>query len=177
MKAAPEQDSVFKKFAWHEIGLIVILGVYCAVLVVGPLIFLLQNFDGLLDAKETDEVRLLELVVAMGVMGSALRGMAGLLADVGNRKFDPSWSLSYFVRPLEGAGIAVVVYLASRAGVDFLNLGESMPNQLGYLFIAACAGMFSHKAVDALRNRFVGPNTGTGSGRREPVPSAPRRMK
>ncbi len=102
----------------------------------------------------SQENLLLRLVLALGVIGSSLRGVGELFNDVGNRRFDAAWSLSYLMRPLEGAGMALVIYLAVRGGMHLLSTDQAPKNALGYLFVAALAGMFSHRAVDGLRNRF-----------------------
>ncbi len=101
-----------------------------------------------------DDHTLVRFVIYFGVLGSLLRGVGEFFNDVGNRRFDPAWSLSYLMRPFEGAGMALVIFLAVRGGVGFLSEGEAPHNALGYLFIAALAGMFSHRAVDGLRKRF-----------------------
>ncbi len=103
---------------------------------------------------QVEEILLLELVIVTGVLGSALRGIAGLFLDVGKREFDPSWSLSYLMRPFEGAAMAFVVYVVFRSGVFVLEKGTSTPSELGYLALAGLSGMFSHKAADGLRTRF-----------------------
>ena len=73
----------------------------------------------------------------------------------GKRQYAPSWNLSILMRPLEGAAIAFVAYLAIKAGIILLERGHSTPNAAGYLFIGVLSsGMFSHRAADALRGRF-----------------------
>ena len=134
------------------------LALYCAAAILGPIYFLFVSFDQLFpdgppDARRTSQ-HVFAATVLMGVLGSALRGMSRLFSDVGHGEYKPSWSLSILMRPLEGAGIALVSYLALGAGIILLQQNSPTPNPSGYLFVGILSGMFSHRAADALRDRF-----------------------
>jgi hypothetical protein len=133
---------------------IALIALYCGALIVVPVWLVIYYYAAVFDAKKPNEAVLLGLVVAMGVLGSALRGIATLFNDVGRKKYDSSWNLSLLMRPLEGAGMALILYLAIRGGVALLTQQHATPSGPGFLFVGALAGMFSHRAVDGLRDRF-----------------------
>ena len=149
-----------RTYSKAEVFGIVLLSLYCAALVIGSLVYIRGKYCQLIAPTSNElglleyELVLFESVVAIGVLGSALRGVSSLFLDVGKRTFDGSWSLSYLMRPLEGAAMALVVYIVFRSGIFVLAKGESEPNGLGYLALAGLSGMFSHKAADGLRSRF-----------------------
>lgn len=150
MSPSPEAT---RKYTRAEVAAIGALTVYCFALVGIPVYLLGQHLADV-TGENSNEALLAVLVASMGVLGSALRGAAGLFTDVGKRTYDPAWTLSYLLRPLEGAGMALIVYFVSRGGVGFLESGREDPNALGYLAIAAVSGMFSHRAADGLRAWF-----------------------
>ena len=133
---------------------VVLLSLYCAAAILGPLLYLFLFFDRIFAESDASKLHLIAAMVLMGVLGSAIRGIARLITDVGNNQYQPSWSLSILLRPLEGAGIALVFYFAISAGITVLEQRQPSPNAAGYLFVGILAGMFSHRAVDKLRARF-----------------------
>lgn len=134
------------------------LSLYCAAAILLPTYYVFVSFCQLFVSGETDPETnarsIFAATVLMGVLGSALRSMARLFTDVGKGSYLPSWNLSILMRPLEGAGIALLSYLAMTAGNILLEKGAPTQNPSGYLFIGILSGMFSHRAADALRNRF-----------------------
>ena len=147
--AAPPTKLSFGR--WMQVML---LSLYCAVAVLGPLLYLILSFDQLFAESDTNRQQVFVATILTGVLGSALRGMSNLFSDVGKGRYQPSWNLSILMRPLEGAGIALVSYLAITAGLVLLEQGRPTPNPSGYLFVGVLSGMFSHRAADALRKRF-----------------------
>ena len=136
---------------WLQVAL---LSLYCGAAVLGPLLYLFLNFDRLFADTDASRQHVFAAMILMGVLGSALRGMARLFKDVGKGQYEPSWNLSILMRPLEGAGIALASFLAITAGLILLEQGRPTPNASGYLFVGILSGMFSHRAADALRKRF-----------------------
>jgi hypothetical protein len=130
------------------------LSLYCGAAVIFPIYYLFVSFDRLFGALSPSAQNIFSGMVLMGVLGSALRGLSRLFTDVGHGRYQPSWSLSILMRPLEGAGIALVSYLAITAGIILVEQGRPTPNASGYLFVGILSGMFSHRAADALRDRF-----------------------
>jgi anti-sigma factor RsiW len=152
-----------KKLGFWQCAQVSFLSAYCACAIVGPLYFAWIYFDNLFSEAGADEKRIFGAVLLAGIMGSAVRGIARLFTDVGKRQYTASWRLSILMRPLEGAAIAFVAYLATKAGIILLERGHPSSNGAGYLFIGVLSGMFSHRAADALRGRFDalwGPRVG-----------------
>lgn len=143
-----------KTYSHADIGVITVLSLYCAALVLLPVYIVRENLDAVFAKAPATEFPLFILVVSLGVLGSSLRSVAELIVDVGTRKFDRSWALGVLIRPFEGAGMALVVYITMRAGIGFLDRGASDPSPLGFLAMAALSGMFAHKAAKGLAERF-----------------------
>jgi hypothetical protein len=137
-----------------EVLQVAALAIYCAAAVVAPLALIFREFDNLFSSSGPNPRHLFAAMILTGVLGSALRGLARLLSDVGERRYEQSWSLSIVLRPFEGAGIAFVSYLAISAGLIVLEQGRSTPNAASYLFFGVLSGMFSHRAADKLRGTF-----------------------
>ncbi|MFQ5743972.1 MAG: hypothetical protein ACE5HV_10340 [Acidobacteriota bacterium] len=139
-----------KQYVKSEVILIVILSAYCVALVIGALGYLFLEYANLQPSGGLNDSVLLRLVVAVGILGSIMRGASNLFDDVGRGRFDPRWSLSIIMRPVEGAALAVVTFFFFRSILLVLGLGTSTVNPMGFLAIAGLAGMFSHKAADGL---------------------------
>ena len=75
---------------------------------------------------------------------------------VGGRKLLRSWLLFYYLRPLVGVGLAILVYFVLRTGVlaPGANLTGSNFNVYGILAFAALAGLFSRQAIEKLADVF-----------------------
>lgn len=102
----------------------------------------------------TPEIQILLVVITLGALGSFIHTATSLATFVGNKNFKKSWTLWYFLRPLIGSTLALVVYFAFRAG--FLNPSISLKdlNLYGIAAASALAGMFSKDAVDMLSDVF-----------------------
>jgi hypothetical protein len=102
------------------------------------------------------EVALLVLAAALGAMGGLIHLAQSLVAYVGNRSFRSRWVTWYIARPMVGAGMALVFYLAIRAG--FLNLGDNAEDQAinvyGVAAVALLAGIFAKQAATKLQSVF-----------------------
>ncbi len=143
-----------RQYEKSEVILIGLLTIYCVALVVGMVAYVFYEYDMLMGEDGLNDAVLLHLVVAVGVLASVMRGASSLFEDVGKGTFDPRWSLSVLMRPVEGAALAVVVYFFCRSLLLVLGLEVGEVNPWGFLTIAGIAGMFSHKAGDGLRERF-----------------------
>jgi hypothetical protein len=153
-KAVDTDKNAPKRFRFSELIQITLISLYCAALIIGPILYLRKNISSLFPSDIIDELHILELTILMGIMGSALRGISRLFTDTGKGDYQPSWNLSILMRPLEGAGIALVAYLAIRAGILLVEQGTPRLNPIGLLFVGVLSGMFSHRAADNLRDRF-----------------------
>lgn len=135
---------------------VLFLSLYCISAISIPVYFFVAWYDKLFPGEENDAegIYLIGTMILMGILGSALRGMSSLFNSVGKREYDSSWSLSILLRPFEGAGIALVSYFALTAGIIVFQQDAPNPNTAGFLFLGVLSGMFSHRAADALKNRF-----------------------
>jgi len=71
----------------------------------------------------------LPLVTFMGALGGFLTAIQSFGRYVGNRQFLRSWTLYYFLFPLKGAGLAIIVFFLVHTdlGQQQLNLGTGVP--------------------------------------------------
>jgi len=103
----------------------------------------------------TEEVRLLLLVLFTGAFASCIYALKSFADYRGDNKLYESWTAYYYVQPLEGAGIAFLLYLVIRGG--FLAGGAAditSANVYGICAIAGLAGAFSDIAFLKLREVF-----------------------
>lgn len=94
---------------------------------------------------------ILLLAVFAGVIGSSLHALQSLSAFVGNRTFEPSWTLWYCFRPLIGASLGLLTALALNAG---LAGGTGTLSPYGLTALAGLAGLFSKTALAKLEEVF-----------------------
>ncbi len=91
------------------------------------------------------------LVASAGFLGSMIHISASFTVFVGAGKFDQRWLLWYVVKPVSGAGLAVVVYFAFRAGLLNGNAENSASiNLYGTMSFAVFAGLFADIATQKL---------------------------
>ncbi|MGH9662781.1 MAG: hypothetical protein ACRD96_29795 [Bryobacteraceae bacterium] len=97
------------------------------------------------------ERRLLLLAASLGALGASIASLQSLADYAGERKLEQSWLLHYLVRPVVGAGVAVLFYLLLRGGL----LAGPPANPYGLAALSALAGMFSDRAILKLREVFL----------------------
>jgi hypothetical protein len=95
---------------------------------------------------------MLLLVILMGAFGSAVYALKSLADYKGEGKLEHSWLTFYLVQPVEGSGIALLLYLVIRGG--FLTGVGSNANTFGMCAIAGLAGAFSDTAFAKLKEVF-----------------------
>lgn len=95
------------------------------------------------------------LVLLMGAFGSCVYGLKTLADYIGEGDFATSWSCYYLIQPFEGAGIALIMYLAIRGGFLTGTGDTNSVNRFGICTIAALAGAFSDTAFMKLREVFL----------------------
>ena len=106
------------------------------------------------EPKISPDTLFLLLVLLMGAFGSCVYGLKTLADYIGDNKFDTSWSCYYLIQPFEGAGIALIMYLAIRGGFLTGAGDANSGNKFGICAIAALAGAFSDTAFMKLREVF-----------------------
>ena len=105
--------------------------------------------------KISQDTQFLLLVLLMGAFGSCVYGLKTLADYFGNCTFATSWSCYYLIQPFEGAGIALIMYLAIRGGFLTGSGDTNSVNKFGICAIAALAGAFSDTAFLKLREVFL----------------------
>lgn len=109
---------------------------------------------GLYTAHLTKSTGMLVLALLMGAIGGYIHAATSFVSYIGNREFKDSWGWWYALRAFIGAALALVLYLAFRAG--FLTAGSSTASvdPYGVAAISALAGLFSKQATDKLEEIF-----------------------
>ncbi len=119
-----------------------------------------MGYPALLETKPQDgprEADVLIMVVLMGALGAALHLLSSLSIFIGNRSLVRSWVIFYLFMPLEGAGLAPIVYLALRVGVLASVSSNSTTSNLnfwGLYAVAGLTGLFARQAIEMLAEVF-----------------------
>src|SRR5215469_9787471 len=117
-----------------------------------------QNFGAATAAlpQPPQEQDVLLMVILMGVLGGFLHLTSSLAMYVGNRHLMRSWVVYYLLMPVEGAALAVVLYLLLRVGVLSPSSGTSTGslNLVGIYGFSVLVGIFSKQALAMFGNVF-----------------------
>jgi len=104
------------------------------------------------------EESVLLMIAPMGALGGCLHWISGLVIYVGNRQFLRSWIAYYLLMPIEGAALAVIIYLLLRAGIltPAATGGQvtATLNTTGLYAFAGLTGIYSKQALQALGEVF-----------------------
>lgn len=101
------------------------------------------------------DLRLLLIAIWFGALGSLLHAGSSFVTYAGDRELVVSWLPWYIVRPLLGAGLAVVFYVVVRAG--FGTAGGTGSLDMSHYTVAAFSalvGLFTHRATIKLKEVF-----------------------
>jgi hypothetical protein len=109
---------------------------------------------GTVKVKTTSGTSLLLVVVITGALGSAIHMLTSFADFVGNRRLFKSWLAWYLLRPVIGAALAVLMYVALRGGFFSGNLQSGDVNPYGVAALGGLAGLFSQQATDKLKEVF-----------------------
>lgn len=108
---------------------------------------------------ESREQLIILIVLLGGALGSLVHVMRSLVVYIGKRELIMSWQLFYYLKPVIGAMLALVFYLALRGGILMLvTTVKDDPENLnvaGITAIALLTGMFTDAAVDKLHEIFT----------------------
>lgn len=99
------------------------------------------------------EIQLIWLVFLIGAIASCLHGIVSLAYHVGNSKFNSTWSIWYYSRPLIGAILSLLFYLVLRAGFT-TSIEKINANFYTISALSGLVGMFSRQALDKLGDIF-----------------------
>lgn len=101
------------------------------------------------------DFRLLFITILFGALGSWVHAVSSYVRFTGNRQLVSSWTMWYVMRPLIGAGLAVVFYVVIRAGfatTGGANVGALSAYTVGAF--AALVGLFTQQASEKLADVF-----------------------
>ena len=105
-----------------------------------------------------DERHVLIMIVLMGALGGCLHWLSGFAFFVGNREFMRSWIAYYLLMPLEGASLAIIVYLLLRVGIlaptSVSGQATSNLNTVGLYAFSGLTGIYSKQALVSLGEVF-----------------------
>jgi hypothetical protein len=94
---------------------------------------------------------ILILVLLAGALGGTLHSIRSIVWYVGNRDLRRSWVPMYFFRPLTGAALACIFFLAFVSGVWTPQSGSG---RLWIVGVAALVGLFSAQGYEKLKKVF-----------------------
>lgn len=109
-------------------------------------------------ARIPSESAIFRMVLLMGALGGMLHLCSSLAIFVVNRDLKRSWVVYYLLMAVEGAGLALLVFLPLRVGVLTPSAGgatsaESL-NLLSIHAFAGLTGLFSKQALKKLGEIF-----------------------
>lgn len=102
----------------------------------------------------TDESRLFVIVLLFGALGSWLHAISSYVAFIGNREFVSSWLPWYVIRPMIGSGLALIFYMAIRAGFLTTSGDAVSISPYSVAAFAALVGLFTERASQKLAEIF-----------------------
>jgi hypothetical protein len=108
-------------------------------------IFLVWPFS-----RDNERATLL-LVFFAGVLGALIHALRSFYWYIGHRKLVVSWVAMYFLLPLIGGILGVLVYLAFRGGLLQGNAAGSL-NPISFAAVSGLVGMFSEQAIRKLKD-------------------------
>jgi hypothetical protein len=116
----------------------------------------LINQTGLLSKVRDHETRLVMWSLLFGILGASVQGMTSLAVWQSTKKLEKSFFFWYLTRPPIGAALAVIVYMAIRAG---LIQGGTLPasaaiSDFGVAAISGLVGLLTTPVTKKLRDVF-----------------------
>lgn len=152
----PEDEKHLMFYTYASNRMIIILAIYyivMSILFVWAIFRLWPEPNATGTLKITD-LSLTLLVILMGAIGSIIQSVSSFVKYTGARKLLRSWFLYYLFRPIEGSGLALIVYLLFRVGIVG-NMGTTAQiNIYAILGISGLTGLFSKQAIEKLREVF-----------------------
>ena len=106
-----------------------------------------------------DESNVIVMVLLLGGLGGCLHWISSLVIFIGNRQFLRSWVVYYLFMPIEGAALAIIVYLLLRVGVLNPGVGNTANataslNVISLYAFSGLTGIFSKQALQSLADIF-----------------------
>lgn len=127
------------------------------------------------DASPADgtslERRLFLIAGLAGALGGSLQMARSYAGHLGRSSWDARWLPWYALRIPAGVGLAVLFYVALRAGFYTNEAKAAGVNPFGVVALCALAGLFSREALEKLDELF---DTLTGRKKDSTPPPAPQ---
>ena len=133
------------------------IAVYITILNVGLLTALIVLWPGTPSTGGLSmERRFLLLAAISGALGSYIHLASSFVEHAGRENLNAGWAWWYFLRPMVGSALAIIVYFVLRAGLvaGGGSDGTAGINPYGVAAISALSGMFSRQATEKLREVF-----------------------
>lgn len=102
----------------------------------------------------TTENRIILMVMVSGALGSSVHSLTSFTKYAGKNQLTENWIWWYIMRPFIGTSLALIFYLALRAGLFTSAASAEDINLYGILTISGLSGMFSRQATDKLSELF-----------------------
>lgn len=115
------------------------------------------------------ERRLFLIAGLAGALGGALQMARSYAGHLGRGSWDPRWLPWYRLRIPAGVGLALLFYVALRAGFYTDQATSAGVNPFGVVVLCALAGLFSREALEKLDELFD-----TLTGRKQDSVTPPR---
>lgn len=112
-------------------------------------------FWGAYTAHLTKTTGLFVLAILMGAIGGYVHATTSFVTYIGNRQFKASWGWWYALRAFIGASLALLIYVAFRAGFLSGTTGTTAVDPYGIAAVSGLAGLFSKQATDKLEEIFT----------------------
>jgi hypothetical protein len=110
---------------------------------------------GAYTADLTKTTGLFVLAVLMGAIGGYVHATTSFVTYIGNRQFKASWGWWYALRAFIGASLALLIYVALRAGFLTGTSATAAVDLYGIAAVSGLAGLFSKQATDKLEEIFM----------------------
>ena len=99
------------------------------------------------------ETSLIFVMMFSGIIGACVFSLFAISHHLGAEKdFDKVWEAWYLLRPIVGAGLALVFYFLLRGGVLTIGADLKNLNLIGVASISGLVGMFSEQAMHRLQD-------------------------
>ncbi|KYK37844.1 MAG: hypothetical protein HXS46_20670 [Theionarchaea archaeon] len=110
-----------------------------------------QVLWGLLSGNITEEMQFVLIVAIMGALGGLVYSMTLFAHYIGREDFKTRYWCWYVLRPLIGAILAVILYLAFRGAFFTFSTGTQNLNPSCIAALGGVVGIFSQEAMEKLR--------------------------
>ena len=149
-------SEMYKTFASNP--RIYAIGLWAIVFTTATLVLILRETHNLEDCGMPEEIACaLPLIALMGALGGFLTCIQSFGLYVGNRQFLRSWTIYYFLFPLKGAGLAIIVFflIHTDLGQRELDYGTAVEVRTAQTNGVVLQGEIPPGSKDSPTNRFT----------------------